>query len=35
MVANGLFPDNFSENQMIELLDSTASDIVIAARLQK
>ena len=35
MVANGLFPDNFSENQMIELLDSTASDIVIATRLQK
>lgn len=35
MVANGLLPDSFSEDQMIELLDSVASDIIIAARHQK
>ncbi|MNJ36404.1 hypothetical protein D3C77_311900 [compost metagenome] len=33
MVANGLFPDNLSEEQVIELLDSAAADIIVAARL--
>lgn len=35
MVANGLFPKDISEEQMIELLDSTASDIIIAARFHR
>lgn len=35
MVANGLFPNDISEEQMIELLDSTASDIIIAARFRR
>lgn len=34
MVANGLFPTQFGEEQMIELLDRTAEDIIIAARLR-
>lgn len=33
MVANGLLPNHFTEEQMIALLDSTASDIIVAARL--
>lgn len=35
MVANGLFPDQFSEEQMIELLDSMATDVIIAGRYLK
>lgn len=35
MVANGLFPESFNEEQMIELLDSTAANIIVASRLEK
>jgi len=35
MVANGLFLDNDYEAKAIELLDSTASDIITAARLRR
>ncbi|MEK4249503.1 TetR/AcrR family transcriptional regulator [Paenibacillus sp. FSL W7-1287] len=35
MVANGLLPHSVSEEQIIELLDSTASDLIVAARYRR
>ena len=35
MVANQLLPENMSENEMVEMLNSAAEDVVIAARLRK
>ncbi|GIP59857.1 hypothetical protein J15TS10_36710 [Paenibacillus woosongensis] len=35
MVANGLQPEEFDFDQMIELLDSAAEDVVMAARIRK
>ncbi|MCJ8007149.1 TetR/AcrR family transcriptional regulator [Lederbergia wuyishanensis] len=34
MVANGLLPEDFDEEKMIHILDSTAMDIVTAAQLR-
>lgn len=35
MVANGLLPEDFDEEKMIITLESTASDVIAAARLRK
>ncbi|WP_096154186.1 MULTISPECIES: TetR/AcrR family transcriptional regulator [Bacillus] len=35
MVANGLLPKEFNDNKVVELLDSTAEDVIAAARLRK
>ncbi|MFK4997461.1 hypothetical protein ACI2OX_07635 [Bacillus sp. N9] len=35
MIANGLLPKEFTEETEIELLDSTANDIITMARLRK
>lgn len=35
MVANDLLPDDFNEEKMIEMLDSTAKDVITAARLRQ
>jgi AcrR family transcriptional regulator len=35
MVANGLLPDDFDEEKMIHMLNSTAMDIVTAAQMRK
>lgn len=35
MVANGLLPEDFNEDMIIGILESTGSDIVTAAKLQK
>ncbi|MED4600235.1 TetR family transcriptional regulator [Paenibacillus validus] len=35
MVANGLLPDDFDEEKMIHLLNSTAMDIIDAAQMRK
>ena len=35
MVANDLLPDDFNEEKMIEMLDSTAEDVITAARLRQ
>ncbi|GIQ69494.1 TetR/AcrR family transcriptional regulator [Xylanibacillus composti] len=35
MVANGLLPEEFGEERGVELLDSTAEDVIIAARHRK
>lgn len=35
MSANGLLPEHFNEEQVIEILDSTAVDVIVAARLRK
>ena len=35
MVANGLLPDDFAEEQMIQILNSTATDIITAAYARK
>ncbi len=35
MVANELLPDKFNEEKMIEILESTANDVIAAARLNK
>ena len=35
MVANGLLPDEFNERKMIEILESTAQDVVIGTRAKK
>ncbi|PAV28050.1 TetR family transcriptional regulator [Virgibacillus profundi] len=35
MVANGLLPENFSEEMMIEMLDSTAEDVIATSHFRK
>lgn len=35
MAANGLLPDNISDEQLIELLDSAAADVITSARLRQ
>ncbi|WP_123042886.1 TetR/AcrR family transcriptional regulator [Cohnella candidum] len=35
MVANGLLPDSFDEQQMIRIMDSAAEDIMTAAQMRK
>lgn len=35
MAANGLLPDHLKEEQLIEVLDSAALDIVTAARIRQ
>lgn len=35
MIANELFPNDFNEERMIEILDSAAADVITAARLRK
>lgn len=35
MVANGLLPDDFDEEKMIHILNSTAMDIIAAAQMRK
>ncbi|GAF65775.1 putative transcriptional regulator [Bacillus sp. TS-2] len=35
MVANGLLPKGFTNDKVVELLDSTAEDVIAAARLRK
>ena len=35
MVANGLLPNEFSDEMVIGLLDSTAEDVISAARSRK
>ncbi len=35
MVANGLLPKDFTNDKVVELLDSTAEDVIVAARLRK
>ncbi len=35
MVANNLLPEDFNDNKLIEILDSTAADIIAAARLRR
>ncbi|OIJ12842.1 TetR family transcriptional regulator [Anaerobacillus arseniciselenatis] len=35
MVANELLPDEFNEEKMIEILESTANDVIAAAHLNK
>jgi len=34
-VANGLLPDDFTEEKMIAMLDAIAEDVVLAARIRK
>jgi len=34
-VANGLLPDDFTEEKMIAMLDDVAEDVVLAARIRK
>ncbi|RDW18883.1 TetR/AcrR family transcriptional regulator [Oceanobacillus chungangensis] len=35
MVANGLLPEDFSDERMIEMLDSTAEDVIATAHFRK
>lgn len=35
MVANELLPESFDEDKMIDILNSTATDIIITAQLRK
>ncbi|TJY42000.1 TetR/AcrR family transcriptional regulator [Cohnella pontilimi] len=35
MVANGLLPDEFDEERMLQIMDSTATDIITAAKMRK
>ena len=35
MVANNMVPENYNEKKLIELLEDTGKDIIIAARLRK
>lgn len=35
MIANGLLPDSFSEEQAIAMLDSAAADVIAGARLRQ
>lgn len=35
MIANGLLPESFSEEQAMALLDQTAGDVIAGARLRQ
>ncbi|MNJ53187.1 hypothetical protein D3C77_485670 [compost metagenome] len=35
MIANGLLPDSFSEEEAIALLDNAAADVIAGARLRQ